>query len=176
MEPLVRALLERAASENGAEQNEAILQLALLLEKSAMRDKLLGSEPAIQPQLRLLSLSVDDIREIVAGLGLLIESEQRSPSMLWALGKAKVYDAALTLLEFLKNHCQELEGDMAWQALVALDNWLVIGEDGQLNPQLLALIRERNPTSCLVKIIKEGNPDLSMLAQRILGKLHNQLN
>jgi hypothetical protein len=176
MEPLVRALLEQAASQNSAEQTEAILQLALLLEKSAMGDKTLGSELAIQPQLQSLSLTGDDVQEIVASLGRLIESEQRSSDMLWALGKARVHDAAITLLEFLKNHCEKLEGDMAWQALIALDNWLVIGEDGRINPQLLAIIRERNPTSCLAKIIKEGNPDLSMLAQRISGKLHDKLN
>lgn len=164
--------MKDAASDDEEAQREAVLQIAMLLEKhSAVADKPSFYEGIMPPPIRQIALYKNDERELLAGLGGLLESDRRIPDILWALGKSNDPDAFSIVVKFLRKSCDDLDAEFAWQALAALENFLTFDEAGRLNKDVVDILTANDPTFCVNKLSKEGDPDIKEIAQRIVRKI-----
>jgi hypothetical protein len=165
-------LLKDISSADQKVQDEAVLNLALLLEKHSSRpDSQSNYELVLPAYLHLVILSEDDQKKIIDVLSGLLRSEKLSPRMLWALGKTTLREALPPLLKFIYYHADEVDDATVWQALASIENFLVFREDGRLDNQVLSALIANNPIQPLARIAKRGNSDLKSITQRIMSKL-----
>lgn len=165
-------LLGELTSANRKRRDEAILCLAMLLEKNSSRpDQQSNYELILPANLHSLNVSLEDQLAVIEGIGNLLESEGMSPSMLWALGKTTNCAALLPLLKFINRHFQEAGDEAIWQALAAIENFLVVDDNGQLNEEVLDSLNSAPPVQSLTEIAQRRNPDIATLAQRVIAKL-----
>lgn len=172
MKSVLNELLERAKCENKEVREEAILQIAMLLEKNSIcPDQPSFYETVLSDHLLSISLDESEQQEMIAELGNLILSEKMTASMLWALGKTTSRTALVPLLTWLRNHNRSLDEEAIWQALIALDNFLGLKVDGTLDCQVADMIRDYNLTSALQRILETDNPRLKKLGQKLLNRI-----
>lgn len=184
MHSTVKHLCEQAGAGQLEVKNEAILHIAMLLEKSsrAIRAKQYAILEAynshdyrmiLPDYLQTVLLSEGEQSEVVSCLVDLINSHHRHPSMIWALGKSLPSFGLGPLLKFLQQVSPDIDDETIYQALVALEEFLVI-QDGSLYPGVDAEIRARNPAASLQRIVRSGNPYLIEISQRVLARLMRQ--
>ena len=172
MNPALDKLLEQTKSENKEVQEEAILAIAMLLEKHSTRaDKPSFYKEILPGHLLSITLSEYEQQELIAKLSTLIMSEKMTPSMIWALGKTTLNAALMSLLVLLNDRSCQFDEEATWQLLVAIDNALIIRNNGMLDPQVRSLIRCSNPTPSLRMIAEKGNPRLKKIAQNLLKRV-----
>lgn len=176
--------LDLLDSEDETVQGEAILQLAMLLEKSNhVRDESGNVHwedkgEILSPNLRDIYLDNGEQRVIVSRLTTLINSSKRNPSMLWALGKASPAIGIEPLLEILKKHSEEFDEDTAYQAILALGRFLPTWRRRPLS-KIARHILENSPKAFLERMAKVDNPSddprLAMLVEHandVLARLN----
>jgi hypothetical protein len=171
MNPIVEDILEQATSSDPIIQREAVLQLALLLEKHSIRpDSKNNYEMLLPPEVNSLVLAEKDLDSIVTFLGKLIMSEKMIPDMIWALGKCTTQTSLKYLLKFFDEQCNNMDQSTMWQVLIAIDNFLFIG-NYFTNSQVSKLKDDKRFITCLEEIIKRGNSDNKMMAQSLINKI-----
>lgn len=172
MDAIILDLIKQADSSDREEQREAILQIAMLLEKHSNAADTSNFYEGIMPaHVSSLVLTEDDRQQVITELGKLIESDNFSPSLLWALGKAKRIEALLLLLTFLNRNCQSLEQEATWQTLSAIENLLILKEDEQIDKRAADLLQAHDLNNCLTSLVNSGDADIKVIAQRILSKI-----
>ena len=176
MDMALENLLKELTSGNKKRRDEAVLCLAMLLEKHSSRpDKQSNYELILPASLHSLSLSSEDQQAIIERLGDLIESKEMLPSMLWALGKTTNSAAVLPLLRFINQHFQEADDDAIWQALIAIENFLVFDSNNQLRDEVVDYLNTENPLRSFTEIGKRQNPDIVKLSNRVITKVAKSL-
>ncbi len=171
MNPEVKKLLQKAVSENKDEQNEAVLQIAMLLEKGSQGiDPHYRYEDIMPKTLLNVSLSVDEQSELIQMLESLLNSSKMTPSVLWALGKSSSLVAFEILLSWL--HRQSVfTTETSWQALIAIDNFTTQSEVGKLKPEIMSIADKHEVIGTLQKIFTLGTPKVQLLAEKLLLRL-----
>jgi hypothetical protein len=170
----LQGLLESAISEDRATQDESILEIAMLLEKSTLMisggTTSFPYESVLSPFWLAIKLDETDQKAIVEGLTAFISSDRRIASMLWALGKSLPTIGINPLLTLLHDYADEFTDEELYQALITLDNFL-ISDKGTLIPEIAGPIRHNNPLSSLQKMTGSRDPRLAKLARRVIENL-----
>jgi hypothetical protein len=169
MNQMLEELLDAATSSEPHTREEAVLQLSLLLERSNTVE---GPDSAyaglLLPGLMHLRLTEEEQRDVVECLRSLSNSPKSSPSILAALGKASPKVGIEPLLSLIKEGSAEFDSETAYQAVIALDNFLVRDGDGQFIPEVAHQLRECSPATFLERMSRAGDPRLARHAHRVL--------
>ena len=166
----MKALRQQASSANVAERAEAILQIALLLEKhgpGADRDEFYQS--MLPEHLWAVSLTAADQAALIQTLISLIHSPKMTPDMLWALGKTNAMTAFIAVLTWLRNQATFTE-DATWQALIVVDNFFFLyrDEQGQVDPVIIQVAQDVGMAASLQRVVASGIPKVQPLAEKLL--------
>lgn len=162
------ALLQRIDITDEDEREHAIVQLALLLEKSHVGDSGLPDMDAdmLDRHLATITLSEGKQREAIDAMIAAIARQNRSKaSLFWALGRARPDLALPSLLALLKASGKNLDERSAYQAVRALDTLLQALDDAA---EHLAL---NDPAPLLKRWQHSSDADLRHYAGRVLRRL-----
>ena len=170
MRPAIAALLERLQS-TSASKNDAILPLALLLERSTRWGNTDATHESELPR-ELLDNALSDAEhsEIVHTLGRAILHEPENGSLYWALGKAKWEEGMGVLLRTLATRGDEIGEEPAYQAIIALENFL-IADGGRLLVGVQQEFEASDPRPFLESCLLSSQPRLSALSRRLLARI-----
>jgi hypothetical protein len=167
MDKLIMDLVAKMTIAN----SEAILQLALILERSTFT---ISSDSTyilnLPPHLLNIILMPDDQREIIDDISQRILSGASNRSQLfWVIGKAPRV-ALVPLITLLEAHSQTFDEETAWQALIALENCLELDDDGNLRTDSLRLINKANLRPIIqqmasINISNSGDPRSGRLVE-----------
>jgi hypothetical protein len=94
--------------------------------------------------------------------------------MFWAIGKSAPQIGIGPLLMLLQTCSEKFDEEAAYQALIALDNFLVT-DKGVLPAEVAAKISGNDPTLFLIEQGKSDNPRTAVQAQRVLRSLRVKL-
>lgn len=167
----VTNLLQKAVSENKDEQNEAVLQIAMLLEKSSQGiDPHYRYEDVMSKNLLNVSLSVEEQSALIQTLGSLLNSSKMTASVLWALSKSSSLVAFEILLSWLRRQ-SVFTAETSWQALIAIDNFTTQNEVGKLKPAIDTIADNHDVIGTLQKILTLDTPKVQLLAEKLLLRL-----
>jgi hypothetical protein len=121
-------LLRDIARGTLSQQQEAALNLGLLLERHHLPDP--SQLQLIAAEYRRIQLNDEEVIKIVEGIQQVL-LEQASPNsvLFWAIGKAKASLTANILFSLIDAIGERLDGAAAYQAIIALDNVLVMAEE-----------------------------------------------
>lgn len=154
-------LFNRITSPDKEASKEAIFELAMLLEKNAVKGQS-WSEKDFVPPLQIVELDEKQQRQIVEKIVELIASGLNEPSLYWALGKARVDIALKPFLNVVRQFGSSFDGETQWQAIVALDNYLTgpvypasdwRRQELKAFPELLSLVENWHKTSVDERVI-----------------------
>lgn len=167
---MIKNLCRQASSANAAERAEAILQIALLLEKhgpGADRDEFYQS--ILPEHLWAVSLTAADQAALIQTLISLIHSSKMTPDMLWALGKTNAMTAFIAVLTWLRKQSTFTE-DATWQALIVLDNFFFVNrnERGQVDPVIIQVAQDLGMAASLQRVLASGIPKVQPLVEKLL--------
>jgi hypothetical protein len=114
-------------------QQTAILQLTYILERSNMHDR---NKPEylteLSPEQLKVILSPDEQESIVRELLKQIDNGNPfSSSLMWAVGKATPNRIISLVQEFLLNKYAQLDGELLYQSIIALQNCFVSRESAE---------------------------------------------
>lgn len=166
----LNALIARTSDKDFDEREHAIFQLALILERSNLRD---SSAPDIYSSnldrhLIKLVLSETEQREVVDVLArLTITQQENRPSCYWAMGKARGVVLLPTLLVLLRAQGAQMDDESAYQAVIALQNCLSEG----LSLPLVQHLKDNNPSFLLEKWARSKDRRLAMAAEKCQNML-----
>lgn len=173
MREALRQILGLVETENVEQREEAILQLAMLLEKcSVFHDKKDFYESILDHGLLQIELDESEKEELINHLFSMVKRSQDNSSLVWALGKGDVPTVMSRLIQLFDNHQVLLSGEARRQALTAI-NRLLSGDTGD---PLLLKMKSVAIESDLKSILRDfGHRDTRsrVLAQRIIGKLES---
>jgi len=169
---ILREVMDRVVSEDLKVREDAILSLAMLLEKhSTLNSGQSFYESVLPTPLCNLTLDKAEQQEIVDWLGGLVNSDKRTSSMIWALTKSASAVALEYLLSLICSQGDGLDEDAAWQALIGIDNYLSLDKNGNLYHQAILMIHNYNFLPSLQRIASTSDPHLKELAKRMIEKL-----
>ena len=173
---MMKALLQQANSDNRDERSEAILQIALLLEKhgpGADRDEVY--QRILPEHLWSVSLTSADQAALIETLISLIHSSKMTPDMLWALGKTNAITAFIAVITWLRNQSTFTE-DATWQALIVVDNFFFLYRDehGQVDPVIIQIAQDMGMAASLQCVVASGIPKVQPLAEKLLQRIHSR--
>lgn len=175
MRKAVRGLIDRVEADSGEQREEAILQLAMLLEKcSSFHDEKSFYQSVLEPELLQIQLNESEKEELVDDLSALAKRSQPDTSLVWAISKADGPICLSRLIGLLDRHQPVLSQEATWQALTGINRWLSGRKDDPLLQQMLS---PANVTA-LATILNDLNgrdTRIRVLAQRIKGKLSTHL-
>lgn len=140
MNDALRHMFNEATSNNLEVREEAILQIAMLLERhSPLRDT-----PSFYQSIQcaeLANVQLDSLQqqEVIDELYALILSTKTNSSMIWALSKVKSPTVLGYLVDLVCNHQHRLADDAKQQALVAVNRFLSVSEDDPMYMQTRSL-------------------------------------
>jgi hypothetical protein len=176
LHPLLNQLLESAASADRERQNEALADIALILERSWLRTSVSDTCYAalLPPALLAIRLEENDQREVVEHLSRLATSDRAHPSIFWAIGKSTPKLGIGPLLMLLQTHSDKFDEETTYQALIALENFLVT-DKGVLPAEVVAESVRNDPTQFLNEQVKSDNSRIAIRAQRVLRSLRAKL-
>ncbi len=123
MNNYIGQLLERIKSADKNQRDDAIVEMATILEKNSVQGEI-TSKKDIEPLYPDVSLDVHERRNIVQKIAELIEAGLREPSMYWILSKSSADVALKPLLHLIRRFGDTYDDSTRWQVLVALDNYL----------------------------------------------------
>jgi hypothetical protein len=170
MNPALKTLLESAARGAIEERAHAVSQLAMLLEKNTRPSTEAGFyESILSPDLLEVALDVKQQRALLSRFAGLQQLLPLVPSLLWAAGKALPEAGMPVLLDLLRNR-PELAPDAAYQALIALDNFLNGGSKGNKRFDPCDALRESHAMRFLRWAASVNDPKLTEHAERLLKK------
>ena len=170
MRQAIASLLECLKSAS-VSKNDCILRLALLLERSTRRGYSDASHESELPK-ELLDNALSDAehREIVRNLGREILHEPENGSLYWALGKAKWEEGMGVLLRILSTRGDETRDESAYQAVIALENFL-IADEGKLLDGVHREIEASDPRPFLQSRLTSSDPRLAATSERVLARI-----
>ena len=176
MKSQVKTLQHQASSNNKDERSEAILQIALLLEKhgpGAERDEFY--QRILPEHLWTVSLTAADQAALIQTLISLIHLPDMTPDMLWALGKTNAITAFIAVLTWLRNQSTFTE-DATWQALIVLDNFFFLYRDehGQVDPVMIKIAQDVGMAASLQRVVASDIPKVQPLAENLLQCIHSR--
>jgi len=174
-------LLNGAADEDRERKRHAVLQIAMLLERSTHADQAeLGREQerfyaSIVPRhLMASSINRQEHEWVVERLSILVRAGKATPDMLWAIGKASPDVGIRPLLVLLGAYPVLLDDEAAYQALIALENFLVVDQGG-LRPAIAQAILEHTPVPALERMRGGSTPRLAQQAASVLASLERKV-
>ncbi len=171
MNEAVRQLFDEAASENAEAREEAILQIAMLLERhSPLKDSTSFYQSIQHPELANVKLDASEQQQIIDMLFTLVLSATNNASMVWALGKVKSPSVLGYLVDLVCSHNHRLSDDAKHQALVALNRFLSVDQDDPIYPQIRLLATNTDFRRALEEIAVVGQRP-KLLVHRILGRM-----
>ena len=170
MRPAIAALLKRLQS-TSASKHDAVLPLALLLERSARRGYTDASHERELPR-ELLDNALSDAEhhEIVHALGSAIRQEPENGSLYWALGKARWEEGLGVLLSILATRGKKIGDEPAYQAILALENFL-IADEGRLLVGVRQEFEASDPRPFLESCLLSSQPRMSAVSIRVLARI-----
>jgi hypothetical protein len=172
---LVREILSRTVDEDLDTRQEAILEIALLIEKhSPSRDKQDYYESMLSPELLSISLNEEEQIELVHEVGRIILSDKGTGSLVWALTKSHSLDALDYLLAYICREPHPKDGHGIWQALLGIDRSLYVRQSGRLHNQALDLARRHNLFKFLEPIERDCGEDVRKTVRSIKETLAGQ--
>jgi hypothetical protein len=175
MIPALEKLLKDVSSSSAEAQAEAIFQLAMLLEKNTRPSDEAGFyESILPPGLLSLTLDTDKQREVLTRLRPSLQSAEASPSIIWALGKASPEAGTPFLLAFLGERSRSLSDEVAYQAVIVLENFLAVDAEGKLPPAIAREFREKNPASFLTEKSRSADTRLAEQARKVLQRINRK--
>lgn len=162
-------LLQLAGSDDLSIQREAIFQLSLLLQRSNTRGiPDTAYRGLLAPNLMQMKLTESEQRKVVAKFRVLINSPERTTGILSAIGRASPRIGIEPLLSVIREHWTEFDDETAYQAVIALDNFLVYGDRVQFIPEVTRELREQSPLPFLQKSSTSKERRLREHSQRLL--------
>lgn len=130
MKPAVKALLEKANSNNKDIQHDAILRLTLILEMNTFskseHQRVREYDDGFFPwNLLFITLNKKEQAEIAENLSqIFIASEKPIRSILWALGKTEGKTGLAPLLEIIQRCHEKFSDSDSYQALISFSDCL----------------------------------------------------
>jgi len=103
-------------------------------------------------------------------LGRAILHEPENGSLYWALGKAKWEEGMGVLLRTLATRGDEIGEEPAYQAIIALENFL-IADGGRLLVGVQQEFEASDPRPFLESCLLSSQPRLSALSRRLLARI-----
>jgi hypothetical protein len=171
MNDALRHIFDEATSDDPEVREDAILQIAMLLERhSPLKDRPSFYQSIQNAELATIELDASEQLEVIDMLHALILSTKTNSSMIWALGKVKSPTVLGYLVDLVCDHHQRLDDDARQQALVAMNRFLSVGEDDPIYPQAKSLVRNSDFRRALEEIAV-GGQRLKLLVHRILARL-----
>lgn len=177
MHNIIESLLNQVESQDESMSQEAVLQLAMLLEISNRPVRIasgavdLAHYRDILPiELQSLRLEITDQSEIVDRLSELAGNGPASSGMYWAMGKASPQVGVTALLNNLRNHIERLDEESMYQALIALGNFFFT-QDEHLLAIVKHKIRNDDPSNLLHMVSQSRNVRLASQARHLLIEL-----
>jgi len=169
-------LLELAASADRKTQSEVLVDIALILERRRLPKARLDTDYAtlLRPNLLSIKIKSDEQIDVVERLSYLAATNRTHPSMLWAIGKAAPEVGIVPLLALLRTRSGDFDEETLYQALMALENFLVT-KKGALLPDVAEAIRKDDPTPLLRELSRNENRRIAENAQRVLESLYRKL-
>ncbi len=180
MHELIQILLNRARSQVG--DDNAIVQLALILENNTVSSANYPYEGTLSQELLAVRLDKEEQQQVVANLFELIRAGNPSKSTIyWAIGKATGEIALAPLVKLIQSqsYAGVFDEETAWQALIALENFIEVQTDGALPSEVSSQLLQVNLRATIRQMAKLNidNPNdprhsrLIELAERILSRL-----
>lgn len=145
-------LLETLKNKDFDIRENALFQLGLMLERSNNGETLsdapdIYSDNLSREMLRMV-LGKDEQNRVIDALSRLIATQKDSrPTAFWTLSKAKGELALIPLLALIKAVGHQLNNEAAYQACLALKEWL--NSDLLDNEDIQEQLKLQNPTSAL---------------------------
>jgi hypothetical protein len=171
MNGALRQVFDEATSDNPEVREEAILQIAMLLERhSPLRDMPSFYQSIQRAELANIELDASGQQEVIDELYSLVQSTKINSSMIWALGKAKSPPVLEYLLDLICNHHHRLTDDAKEQVLAAVNRFLSVSEDDPMYTQTRSLGTNREFRRALGEMAATGQRP-KLLVHRILAKL-----
>jgi hypothetical protein len=172
MQPRIQELLRLTTAADHTVREEAVRQIALLLEKhAACPDQLSFYESVMLPDLVPIVLSKDEQEEMLAHLADMTRHGKATPGILWALGKATPQSGLPPVLILLRDHRDTVDDTTVWQALMVLGNFLGADPNAALAPEITSLLHDYNAGASLQGIIDTRSPRHGSLAQQLLDRM-----
>lgn len=172
---ILKEILSKTTSDDLATRQEAILELALLIEKhSPRRDKQSYYESMLPPELLNMSLTEDEQTELVHEVGRIVLSDNVTGSLVWALSKSSSLDALEYLLGYVCGEPSPNDEHGIWQALLRIHIFLY--QDHPLHNQVLDLGQRYNLQKVLEQIEKHCGEDVRKTIQGIRQRLDPRSN
>jgi hypothetical protein len=173
MSSTLEGLVKAAHSSSPEEQSEAVFQLAMLLEKSSRPSNEAGFyDSVLSPDLHDLILGKKQQKEIIAKFRSIKEVQRVLPDLIWAIGKATPEAGVPLLLELLRKHADLLTPEVAYQAVIALDNYLDWeSSKGKSSSAVESAIKGAYVAEFLQRSTSADDHKLAEHAQRVLKRL-----
>jgi hypothetical protein len=152
--------------------NDAIVELAMLLEKrSLMNPEDRSYEGVISPELLTLELSEADLETSIDTLVGLLDVESVRPMAIWALGKTSVPSVLVRLLRYLHNRLCRMDEYTVRQALIAVEDLLGHVAERPCTPVIQGALIQYDPRPWLARFTFSTDLDLRVLAKRLSEKV-----
>lgn len=178
MRDTLAALCEQLRAEAAQTRREAVLQLAMLLERRSDGNTGTTDSPADTFYRSIMAPHLHDIRptpseqmKIIAILAHEAATSADAPDMLWAVGKADPALGLGPLLRVLTIAGERFDEVTAYQATIALDNLLITTPNGALAPAVAMLIRATNLRALLQRWASGHDARLAEQARGVAAKI-----
>jgi hypothetical protein len=167
MNKILEQLLEKIESQEDEIYFESIFQIAMLLEKS----NVITNETYVSflpPELLSITLNDTEQQEIVRRLSSVASNNSVNGLLFWALGKANPKIGISPLLNLIQQFSSSFDEEITYQAIIALDNFLIIDESGNLVSEIVQNLKESDPRPFLNRVVNLNNPRLTEISQKLL--------
>jgi hypothetical protein len=154
MDSSLTALVENIVSRTSEKQDEALTQLAMLLEKNTNPCNIADFYESMLPEELLhIEMSSEDQRELLREVARNVpDAPQVASQFMWAIGKAREQVALEALDQSLGRHPEWIESpEVVYQALIALDNCLD-EEQGKMSAEVKRMLNSES----IIKLVKHA--------------------
>ena len=173
----IMELFKIVESESADQREEAVLQIAMLLERTS-RPLYAGNKVDIgfyqnilKPNLISIELNSERQLELIFEIRKLIMSNKMTPSLFWAIGKAKPQLGLAPLLDIMGELWSKIDENALQQALVAIDNFMIVDDAGRLQNWVAREVDEKSVMLWLKQLQKHKNVDVAQRAEIILLRI-----
>ena len=176
MKPEIASLLDQQRSEDNSIREDAILKIAMLLEKNFLLPD--TSDPGTRETWRsildesLLALRLDgtDLSEIVGDFSRQLQAGSASPSLFWALAKGGSLEALPPILVWMQGHVELADEETIRQALFSVENLVLAALRGNRLDEARSILARHNARPLLDRTSTRNQHRLGVIAGRILAK------
>lgn len=173
MDTSLRTLVENVGSRSSEQQDEALAQLAMLLEKNTRPSNADLYESLLPPDLLRLNIDSDTQREILrAAINYVPDVPRVALQFFFAVGKAKERVALEVLDESISRHPKWVESpDVLYQAIIALDNCLTRDPGARLPPEVRRSLRAKTIVQLVETAQRSKEKEISVQGNRLAEKI-----